>query len=225
MEGKKDMAPEDEPPRSESIQYVTREEWRNKSRENEELGPWDWKRSVFIPIPKKGNTKKCSNYHTIVLISHPSKVMQKSFKLGFSTTWTENLQMYKLGLEKAVLCLVTQSCLTVCNPVDCNPPGYSVHQDSPGKNTGLGCYALLQGIFPTQGSHPGLLHCTAFSLLSESPVKPKSTGGGSLSLPSLGDSWAKNQTRVSCIAGWFLQTELPGKPRKPSIKLPTFLGL
>ena len=130
----------------------------------------------------------------------------KSFKLGFSTTWTENFQMYKLGLEKAVLCLVTQSCLTVCNPVDCNPPGYSVHRDSPGKNTGLGCYALLQGILPTQGSHPGLLHCTAFSLLSESPVKPKNTGGGSLSLPSLGDSWAKNQTRVSCIAGWSLQT-------------------
>ena len=37
----------------------------------------DWKRSVFIPIPKKGNTKECSNYHTIVLISHASKVMLK----------------------------------------------------------------------------------------------------------------------------------------------------
>ena len=37
----------------------------------------DWKRSVFIPIPKKGNDKECSNYHTIALISHPSKVMLK----------------------------------------------------------------------------------------------------------------------------------------------------
>ena len=37
----------------------------------------DWKRSVFNPIPKKGNTKECSNYHTIVLISHASKVMLK----------------------------------------------------------------------------------------------------------------------------------------------------
>ena len=37
----------------------------------------DWKRSVFIPIPKKGNSKECSNYHTIVLISHASKVMLK----------------------------------------------------------------------------------------------------------------------------------------------------
>ena len=38
---------------------------------------WDWKRPVFIPIPKKGNAKECSNYHTIALISHASKVMLK----------------------------------------------------------------------------------------------------------------------------------------------------
>ena len=39
--------------------------------------PWDWKRSVFIPIPKKGNAKECSNYHTVALISHASKIMLK----------------------------------------------------------------------------------------------------------------------------------------------------
>ena len=39
--------------------------------------PQDWKRSIFIPIPKKGNAKECSNYHTIALISHASKVMLK----------------------------------------------------------------------------------------------------------------------------------------------------
>ena len=39
--------------------------------------PHDWKRSVFIPIPKKGNAKECSNYHTVALISHTSKVMLK----------------------------------------------------------------------------------------------------------------------------------------------------
>ena len=42
--------------------------------------------------------------------------------------------------------------------MDCSPPGSSVHRDSPGKNTGVGCHALLQGIFPTQGSKPCLLH-------------------------------------------------------------------
>ena len=43
-----------------------------------------------------------------------------------------------------------QSCLTLFDPTDCSPPGSSVHRDSPGKNTGMGCHALLQGIFPTQ---------------------------------------------------------------------------
>ena len=42
-----------------------------------QLWEQDWKRSVFIPVPKKGNAKECSNYHTIVLISHASKVMLK----------------------------------------------------------------------------------------------------------------------------------------------------
>ena len=53
-----------------------------------------------------------------------------------------------------------QSCPTLCNPMDCCPPGSSVHgMDSPGKNTGAGSHSLLQGIFPTQQSNPGLLHC------------------------------------------------------------------
>ena len=41
----------------------------------------DWKRSVFIPVPKKGNSKECSNYHTIALISQASKVMLKILQL------------------------------------------------------------------------------------------------------------------------------------------------
>ena len=58
-----------------------------------------------------------------------------------------------------VLCLVAQLCPTLCDPMDCSPPVSSVRGDSPAKNTGVGCHALLQGIFPTQGSSPGLLHC------------------------------------------------------------------
>ena len=56
--------------------------------------------------------------------------------------------------------------------VDCSPPGSSVHGDSPGKNTGLGCHALLQGIFSTQGSNPGLPPAGGF-LPAELPGKPK----------------------------------------------------
>ena len=48
-----------------------------------------------------------------------------------------------------------QTCLTLCAPMDCRPPGSSVHGDSPGQNTGVGSLSLLQGIFPTQGSNPG----------------------------------------------------------------------
>ena len=58
-----------------------------------------------------------------------------------------------------MLCLVTHLCLTLCDPVDCSLLGSSVHEDSPGKNTGVVCHALLQGIFPTQGLKPGHLHC------------------------------------------------------------------
>ena len=54
--------------------------------------------------------------------------------------------------------LVTQWNPTLCNPMECSPPGSSVHGDSPGKNTRVGCHAL-QGIFLTKGSNPGLVHC------------------------------------------------------------------
>ena len=58
-----------------------------------------------------------------------------------------------------VLCLVAQSCPTLCSPMDYSQPGSSVNEDSPGKNTGVGCHALLQGIFPTQESNPCLPPC------------------------------------------------------------------
>ena len=63
--------------------------------------PQDFKRSVFIPISKKGNTKELSNYHTVVLISQANKECSKFFKPVFSNTWTMNFQMFKLVLEKA----------------------------------------------------------------------------------------------------------------------------
>ena len=72
-----------------------------------------------------------------------------------------------------VLCLVAQLCLTLCNPMDYSLPGSSVHCDSPGKNTRVGCHALLQGIVPTQGLNPGLPHCRQILLPTEPPGKPK----------------------------------------------------
>ena len=63
--------------------------------------PQDWKKSVFIPIPKKGNAKECSNYCTIVFISHASKVMLKILQARLNSTWIVNFQMSKLDLQKA----------------------------------------------------------------------------------------------------------------------------
>ena len=60
------------------------------------------------------------------------------------------------------VCVHTQSCLTLCDPMDYSPPGSSLHGIFPGKNTRVGCHFLLQGIFPTQGLNPHLLrllHC------------------------------------------------------------------
>ena len=61
--------------------------------------PQDWKRSVFIPIPKKGKAKECSNYHTIALISHASKVMLKIFQArGEESRWRRNRTERSLSL-------------------------------------------------------------------------------------------------------------------------------
>ena len=74
---------------------------------------------------------------------------------------------------------VAQSCPTLCDPIDYSP------WDSPGQNTGVGILSLLWGIFPTQGSNPGLPLCWQIlyqQILYQPPEKPKNTGMGSLSL-------------------------------------------
>ena len=67
----------------------------------------------------------------------------------------ELLQCYTLRRSECMHTKSLQSCPTLCDPMDCGPPGW----DSPGKNTGVACHFLLQGIFPPQGSNPQLLHC------------------------------------------------------------------
>ena len=80
-------------------------------------------------------------------------------------------------LYPTLLCvLVAQPCLTLGDPMDCSPARFLCPWDFPGKNTGVGCHALLQGIFPTQGSKQCLfclLHWQAGSLLLEPPGKPR----------------------------------------------------
>ena len=63
--------------------------------------PQDWKRSVFIPIPKKGNSKECSNYHTTALISHTSKVMLKILQARLQQYMNHELPDVQAGFWKA----------------------------------------------------------------------------------------------------------------------------
>ena len=65
-----------------------------------EQGPQDWKWSVFIPIPKKGNAKECSNYHTVALISHASKVMLKMLQASLQKYMNHEIPVVQAGFRK-----------------------------------------------------------------------------------------------------------------------------
>ena len=88
-----------------------------------------------------------------------------------------------------IVCLITPLYPTLCDPVDCCPPDSSVHGDSPSKNTGVGCHALLQGIFPTQGQ-------TDY-LPSELPAKPARLKAAKKLWPNPTDLWDKNYWSAS----------------------------
>ena len=73
-----------------------------------------------------------------------------------------NAKKQNLNLKEEHACMrvtLSPSCLTLCHPMHCSPARLLCPWYSPGKNTALGCRALLQGIFPTQGSNLHLLHC------------------------------------------------------------------
>ena len=84
-------------------------------------------------------------------------------------------------MHTALCCMrakLLQSCPTLCDSMDCSPPGSSVHGESPDRTTGVGCYAFLQGIFPTQIANLcllSLLHWQTGSLLLVPPGKPQSS--------------------------------------------------
>ena len=124
---------------------------------------------INVPLNGRGKQATCpSTIEQVNKIQHiPTIEYQSPLKgkaiLTQPATWmnpgnilTEIIQIQN---DKCVLCLVIPLCLTLCDPMDWSPPGSSVHGDSPGKNNGVGCHALLQGIFPTLGSNSGLPHC------------------------------------------------------------------
>ena len=101
-------------------------------------------------------------------------------------------------------------------PPDHSPPGSSVHGGSPGKNTGVGCDALLQGVLATQGWNPGLLHCRQVPYHLSHRGSPRILQWVA-SPSSRGPSQPRNRTGVSCLAGsvftsWAAREALAGFP-------------
>ena len=87
--------------------------------------PQDWKRSVFIPIPKKGNAKECSNYRTIAIISHTSRVMLKILQASLQQYVNQELPDVQAGFRKG---RVTRDQIA-------NIPGSSKKQESSRKTS------------------------------------------------------------------------------------------
>ena len=122
----------------------------------------------------------------------------KSLELGPNFSFTHNFRLY--------ICNVgIQLCLTL------RPHGLYSPWNSPGQNTGVGCHFLLQGIFPTQGSNPGLLHCRRILYQLSHQGNPRILEWVAYPFSSR-SSWPRNWTRVSWFQADSLPTELSGKP-------------
>ena len=76
------------------LHSICQQTWKTQQR------PQDWRRPVFIPIPKKGNPKECSNYHTVALISHSSKVMLKILQARLQQYMNQELRDVQAGFRK-----------------------------------------------------------------------------------------------------------------------------
>ena len=109
------------------------------------------------------------------------------------------------------MCLFSQSFPALCNPMDCSPPGSSDHGDSPGKNTGVGCHAFLQGISPTQGSNPGLPHCRWILYRLNQQERPSKLERVAYPL-FRGSSQPRSWTGSPALKTNSFPAELPGKP-------------
>ena len=116
--------------------------------------------------------------------------------------WFKDSHNKDSELPTNIYVLILSVCLTICDPMDRNLPGSSVHEDAPGKNTGMGCHALLQGIFPTQGLRPDLLHCRWILYHLSHQGSPRILEWVAYPF-SRGFSWSRSWTGVSCIAGRF----------------------
>ena len=119
----------------------------------------------------------------------------------FTTPWTiQSMEFSRPEYWSGWRSEVAQLCPTLCDPMDSSLPGCP--WDFPSKNTGVGCHFLLQGIFPTQGSNPDLLHCRQMLYRLSHQESQRILEWVAYPLSS-GSSQPRNQTGVSRIAGGF----------------------
>ena len=165
----------------------------------------------FLPFPLK-----CLRQFTSPLSTLATQFLGTQSSTGGSCSRRRASQLSVLiPLSPSVcVCLVAQSCPTLCDPKDSSPPDFSVHGDSPGKNTGMVSHALFQGIFLTQELNQGLPHFRQILYHLSHHGSPRILDWVAYPL-SRGSSQPRNWTRVSCIAGDSLLAELPGKPSLP----------
>ena len=107
---------------------------------------------MHVPIPFENINLRETHTNT-------QRDMRKRCTLQICNTKVKKKSDNNLNVHQICCCLVSKSCLILCDLMDCSPLGSSVHGDSPGKNTGEGNHFLLQGIFLTQGLNTHLLHC------------------------------------------------------------------
>ena len=128
-------------------------------------------------------------------------------------------------MKQKIVTLQLFSCLAVFDslrPLGLQSSRLLCPWDSPGKKTGVGCHALLRGIFPTQGSNPGLPHCRGILYQLSHQRSPRILEWVASPF-SRGSSQARNRTRVACIAGGFFTSWAPRvePPLVPRVHLHT----
>ena len=126
-----------------------------------------FKKVLYLKVYNGLRFPYSSTRNTFSNWNKPNKITFSPFPLKLDHSAPKWIKMLLIGKENSsslggncAVCVKLLSHVRLSlHPMDCSPPGSSIHRDSPDKNTGIGCHALIQGIFPTHGSNPGLLHC------------------------------------------------------------------
>ena len=199
-------------------------------------GEW---RGGRIGDHQKRETQSCRNLSQTPLSCQPRTYVNELLKSELRYKWHSTQALYCLQFDfkqvnwplkqtiQYLLCCAVLGRSVVSNslwPHVHDPPGSFVHGDSPGKNNEVGCHALLQGIFPTQGSNPGLPHCRWILYCLSHQGSPRILQWVAYPF-SRGSSPPRNWTGVSCFTGGFFTSWATRKAHLLGIYLKKKIGV